>query len=102
MGKASGADCGQILLLDETMPSPLGSTTMMIDHQNLVDFDSQGGDSGGPYYSGSTGHWGLGIHTHSLDPEDETSWYSTLKWGESAYLSHTGVNYDYCITDSCP
>jgi V8-like Glu-specific endopeptidase len=73
----------------------------LIDHQVTVDFDSLGGDSGGPYYASTNGSYAAGIHTHSLDPEDETGWFSTLGYAKSAYKSHTGIDYVYCVTDSC-
>lgn len=106
MGFNSGRDCGVIVDRDETMPSPAwdGGPVRNIDHQVLVNFDSVGGDSGGPYFSDTTGAAGYGLHTHSLDPGDPgypLGWFSTLEWAKSTYESRTGIVYVYCVTDAC-
>jgi hypothetical protein len=64
-----------------------GLSSMWVSHTAEVDFDSAGGDSGGPvfrYPGGGTCRspvHALGTHVHSLDPEDETGWYSPIYWG---------------------
>jgi hypothetical protein len=79
-----------------------------IKHQWTVDFDSTGGDSGGPVYRvvNSTSHTyqAYGTHVHS-DPDPGTKgWYSPVDWGRIAYSEISGTpayNYDICITSSC-
>ncbi len=102
MGEHSGKTCGQIDLLNETMPSPIeGLASKMIDHQVVVDFDSLSGDSGGPYYSATNGSWAVGIHTHSGTTSEQVGWFSSLGWAQRAYENTTGDTYVYCVTDTC-
>lgn len=101
-GRTSGYDCGYIIGTNESRPSEIvGIGTRTIDHQWVVDFDSVGGDSGGPYYETSTGK---GIHTHSTEPGDAghpRGWYSPLDWARVEYNNRWAVTWLYCLNDTC-
>ncbi len=76
-----------------------------------VDFDSTGGDSGGPVFavapSGGINRITLGTHVHS-DPDNQASahgWYSPQDVGRAVYDSVTpGAPYEICsgILSPCP
>lgn len=106
-GITSNKDCGQIVLENVTNQSCVtvsGVTTCKnIDHTWEVNFDSAGGDSGGPYHLGTT--TGFGIHIHSDGPPDyapgNRGWYSPLGWVRTEYFNRFGVFYSYCTSASC-
>lgn len=99
MGAASGRTCGRIRYVSVTRPSVIsGIGTRMIDRQNEVDFDSIGGDSGGPYFLNESGY---GIHIHSGTPSEAKGWYSTMTWMQIEYESRWGQGWTYCLTNSC-
>jgi hypothetical protein len=70
-----------------------------------VDFDSDGGDSGGPIYmnQGSSSHVAYGTHIHSEVGyhAGHHGWYSPIDLGISEYASVSGKTYSLCITASC-
>jgi hypothetical protein len=104
MGRASLLDCGSITDLDETKLSTIdGVGSRTIDHQNVVNFDSAGGDSGGPYYSmvGSTEAKAYGIHIHSGTPSESTGWFSTVGWSAIEYATRWNVVFSLCLSNSC-
>lgn len=111
VGFASGHDCGVITDSDVGHSSPApGFSAMWVNHTVEVNFDSAGGDSGGPvfYYPGGgtccSPVRALGTHVHSLDPEDNTGWFSAYWVGRSAYdglsspVNHT---FNICLSASC-
>jgi hypothetical protein len=100
-GRTSGKDCGIIVQVDVTLPSCVGTTCKNIQHQDEVDFDSTGGDSGGPVYYTFIG---FGTHTHS-DPDgdpDPHGWFTPLNWARYAYeVASGGERYYFCLSSSC-
>lgn len=68
---------------------------LTVHHSYEVTFDASPGDSGAPYFFGSTAY---GIHTDSTDdgaPGTHYAWYSTVGWTLSeAYIS-------YCFNATC-
>lgn len=111
VGRTSGHDCGVITDSDVGHWSAVdGWASMWVTHTVEVNFDSLGGDSGGPvfYYPGGgtccTPVRALGTHVHSLDPADNTGWFSPFWVGRSDYdaipspVNHT---YDLCLSASC-
>jgi hypothetical protein len=71
-----------------------------------VDFDSTGGDSGGPVVApitSSSNKIALGTHVHS--DADGTpgahGWYSPIDVGEYLYRSMHGTGYLVCTTAAC-
>lgn len=98
-GLTSGRTCGSIFITNVDRQSCVGTTCKTIHHMVEVDFDSTSGDSGAPYYFGSSG---LGIHIHS-DPDGPGAhgWYSPLDWAISEYQSRWGIPFTYCLTSAC-
>lgn len=103
--------CGDVYLLDQIREScnPSGTICRDIDHQWEVDFDSTGGDSGGPVYSkpptanDNVSAFGIHVHSENDNGSDPQGWYSPLYYVTQA-LANLGspVNIDhYCITSNC-
>lgn len=96
----TGLHCGVISVRDVTrVVSTAGVASYHIDHQWEVNFDADGGDSGGPYFQGLTAY---GIHADS--PDGVTAgrgWYSTLAWARATYNVRHSVLWDYCTTSAC-
>ena len=103
--------CGQIELVDQSRvscpPAQPYCSYPVIDHQWQVDYDSTGGDSGGPYYTpdGSTNVTFYGTHTHSnVDTCGSLchGWYSPGDWAYTAIFDHLGllISY-YCVNTDC-
>jgi hypothetical protein len=73
-----------------------------------VDFDSTGGDSGGPLFytvpgGGTTNRIALGTHVHS-DPDGTPNahgWYSPIDTGRDTYNALWGYSYTMCFTSAC-
>jgi hypothetical protein len=84
--KSQGVDCRPIL------------------HTWEVNFDSTGGDSGGPMYVRTISQdIALGTHVHS-DPDGTpgaNGWYTPIGWGVDAYRVQFGFTYSICVTASC-
>jgi hypothetical protein len=75
-----------------------------LHHQNVVNFDSLGGDSGGPYYMavGASSAKAYGIHIHSTDPPAVAeSWFSTYEWAGVQLSQEWGIVESLCITSLC-
>lgn len=102
-GIASNLDCGKIVAIDVTNNSCISNNTICraIDHTWELDFDSTGGDSGGPIHAGT--NIGLGIHVHSdVDGSPNArSWYSPLGWVRTEYFNRHGIFYSYCLNAGC-
>lgn len=106
-GITSNKDCGQIVLENVTNQSCVTKNNVVtcknIDHTWEVNFDSAGGDSGGPYHVGIT--TGFGIHIHSDGPPDyapgNRGWYSPLGWVRTEHFNRNGVFYSFCTSASC-
>jgi Trypsin len=94
--------CGHVVEKNVTRPSCVGETNCkLIDYQFEVDFDSVGGDSGGPIYANGQGY---GIHIHSDDADDPAprhGWYSSLEFARSEYFGVSGVTYNFCLISDC-
>lgn len=100
-GITSGKDCGTIAAANVSNPSCVNTTCRTIDHTWEVNFDSTGGDSGGPYHVGIT--TGFGIHIHS-DPDgtpNARGWYSPLGWVRTEFLSRFDVLWGQCLNAAC-
>lgn len=105
-----GPECGQINLRDQNRvscpPSNPSCSSPVIHHQWEVNFDSVGGDSGGPYYDpdASNNVSFYGTHTHSTDPcvSNCHGWYSPGDWVYSAIQDEMQVTIlYYCVNSSC-
>jgi hypothetical protein len=111
VGTTSGHDCGSVRISDVGHWSVVaGWHWMWVSHTVEVDFDSAAGDSGGPVFRYPGGGtccspvWALGTHVHSLDPEDNTGWFSPITRGVGDYNDiPSPVNYTYrlCLTAAC-
>jgi hypothetical protein len=111
VGANSGHDCGIITASDVShVSAAAGWASMTVLHTVEVNFDSLGGDSGGSvfYYPGGgtccTPVRALGVHVHSLDPEDSTGWFSPISTGRSDYdaiPSPVNYTYDICLGAAC-
>lgn len=102
-GITSGHGCGHIAAEVARKQSCLPSgACYWLTQQVLVDFDSRGGDSGGPY------QWiaaGLGIHVHS-DPDNAANpfgWYTRADVASDHFATRFGASYRYkfCLNDAC-
>ncbi len=111
-GRTSGTDNGLINGLYASRQSCVGpplNQCMEVTKTIRVDFDSTGGDSGGPvwYYvflpGGTTAVIAMGTHVHSDDDDDETpyGWYSPIDVGAAQYLANWAYSYTLCVTASC-
>jgi hypothetical protein len=104
-----GRRCGVILRVDDSARSCEHEWTncRWIDHINVADFDSEGGDSGGPVYlkDDSSPNFIIlyGTHVHSgLDSDpDSNSWFSEIGYGLTTLSSMHGVNLQVCLNASC-
>jgi hypothetical protein len=111
----SPKSCGQIVGFDKDKNScddMLPPNCYNIHNQNVVDFDSHGGDSGAPYYSNpDTGSIDAtkmyGVHTHSYkDTECENNpakclgWFSPIDSALGEVSSH-GVDLIPCLNAAC-
>ena len=101
-GVTWGRDCGTIFDANTDNESCINNNSVCrtIHHTWEVDFDSTGGDSGGPYNFGiSTGY---GTHVHS-DPDGPGAhgWYSPLGWGRTAFFQQFGVFWSFCRSSNC-
>jgi hypothetical protein len=98
--------CGSIYLDSVIRDSCVtGYSCRHLYSQWEVDFDSIGGDSGGPVVSGAV-TLAYGIHVHSddeTDPdiEDPHGWYSTVDWIKYTLDVERGVDIEWCITGPC-
>lgn len=94
VGRNSGRTCGDILRTDEAHLSCLNVqlNCRTIDHEYVVDFDSTGGDSGGPVFTLAVYVEAYGIHT---------GWYSTLSMARAQYNTTAGALLNVCTTASC-
>jgi len=104
-------DCGKITHTDVAHWSEVaGMTRMRVLHTIEYDFDSAGGDSGGPVFfypaGGANPVTMLGTHVHSWDEGDplpKRSWATPYLRGRSAYASlfPSGNTYNVCVTAAC-
>ncbi len=110
VGINGGHDCGVITDPDVGNESVVpGLATMWVTHTAEVNFDSLGGDSGGPVFRYPGGGtccspvYALGTHVHSLDLPNELSWYSPIYWGVQDYDALPGPSYTYglCLNSAC-
>lgn len=111
VGLTSGHDCGMITVVTQSNLSEVnGWQDMTVTETTRVNFDSSGGDSGGPvfFYPGGgtccTPVTALGTHVHSEpDATGDEGWFSSYSRGRSAYaaLFPGGQTYNLCLTASC-
>jgi hypothetical protein len=117
-GRNGGYTCGQINALYANRLSCVGprpsETCVTITKTIRVDFDSEGGDSGGPYWyyrnlGPGLGAIALGTHVHSAyeiddgyqDPKPWYGWYSPIDVGAAQYNTNWGISYTLCMTTNC-
>lgn len=114
--------CGQIINTGATKESCAtqpghAEVCNWVHNETVVNFDSTGGDSGGPVYqnpdkSGFDPDYILlyGIHTHSVDDttcDNDASkckgWFSTVDWARAALIVQFTDNdqIDVCVNSSC-
>jgi V8-like Glu-specific endopeptidase len=116
VGITSGHQCGQVTHYPATRLSEVtGYAPMTVNPVATYNFDSTGGDSGGPvfFYWSAGGQSGgtsgpeisaLGTHVHSEPdgPTADESWYSPIQTGSNAYeLQSGGFAYRPCLTAAC-
>jgi hypothetical protein len=116
-GNPAFPPCGKIVQADHWQWSCEGPGTdppcAAIDHEWKVNFDTTGGDSGGPYYSPPNSSWNAslyGIATHSVpdgrctDNDPDTlcrAWYTPATWIDSGF-SAIGVTVSrFCVDADC-
>lgn len=99
-GRTSGWDCGTIVAKNVTKPSCVGTDCRLIDYVVEVDFDSMGGDSGGPIHINSNA---LGTHVDSERPDGpgKHGWYSPLDFARTTYYDLHGISYNVCTSSDC-
>lgn len=99
-GRTSGWDCGTIVRKNVTKPSCVLTDCRLIDYTVEVDFDSKGGDSGGPVHISNNA---LGTHVDSELPDGpgKHGWYSPLDFARSTYYDVTGLSYNVCTSSDC-
>ena len=109
-GVTSGTDAGAINAGYANRLSCLPSgLCMTVTQTRRVDFDSTGGDSGGPYwyphYTGGSNVVAIGTHVHSedetQDPPPWYGWYSPIDKGAAGFDALWPYTYTLCITASC-
>lgn len=111
-GRASGTDHGLINGLYASRQSCVGppiNQCMTVTQTIRVDFDSIGGDSGGPvwYYvpaSPGLNVIAMGTHVHSDDEDVDPTpfgWYSPIDVGAAQYNTNWGITYSLCTTPGC-
>jgi hypothetical protein len=116
IGRTSQRDCGEIREggLEQNRITTVSGYIRHLHNQMVVNIDSQGGDSGGPYYMpiGASSAKAYGIHIHSTDPpygpmpwdelgEGPEGWFSTMEWSAVQLSSEWGVIIGACITATC-
>lgn len=114
-GITSLRDCGEITDVDvahiSRVQMPDGTiVTKTIDRTWEVNFDSAGGDSGGPIFAlpatPSAAHIAFGTHVHSAEGYDPTlgipGWYSPYDIGRNDWQALTGLMFNICLSASCP
>ena len=108
VGRTSGHDCGVVSeWLVGRASKVAGYAQMWVTHSTTVNFDSLGGDSGGPvfYYDngGTTGSVvALGTHVHSEEGSGANEgWFSGFFTGSNYYESLWGISYEPCETAAC-
>jgi hypothetical protein len=113
-GWRSNKDCGQIvkpLSTNESCAVSVGGTSRCVDINATIElnFDSIGGDSGGPVFSDVSENVGYGIHIHSDDEDDPIppgqatyrSWYAPLDLAKSTLANIAGLSISYCVDSNC-
>ena len=95
-GATSGHRCGTIELTNRTKDVD-GRT---IDHQWVVDFDACPGDSGGPYFLGTTAYGSHTDSTSGCEPSTNQAWYSPIEWMLDV-LETRGHPVALCTTATC-
>jgi V8-like Glu-specific endopeptidase len=108
VGRTSGHDCGIISeWLVGRASKVSGYERMWVTLSTTVNFDSLGGDSGGPvFYYDSGGTTGsvvaLGTHVHSEEGSGANEgWFSGIYRGSAYYEELWGVWYAPCETAAC-
>lgn len=118
-GRNGGHTCGLINALYANRLSCVGTPPntqcVTVTRTIRVDFDSVGGDSGGPvYYPTYNPYTGtvaiaLGTHVHSeyeiddgyQDPPPWYGWYSPIDVGAAQFNSNWGYTYTLCTSAAC-
>jgi hypothetical protein len=100
-GAKTGFWCGNITLENRTRDVD-GKN---IEHQWVVNFDADGGDSGGPYltYANTSDARAWGIHSDSLPddtPPGGEAWYSPMGWVFDTLIAN-GTPVVLCIDADC-
>jgi hypothetical protein len=102
-GAHTGKTCGTIVNDDVMRESCIQNETncVTINHTWEVDFDSTGGDSGGPIHVGIS--TGMGTHVHSVvdGVTPARGWYSPLQWVQIETSQSTGTTWRFCLNSSC-
>jgi hypothetical protein len=108
--------CGQIVGFDKDKNScddDSPPNCFVIHNENVVDFDSHGGDSGAPYYTNpDTGDIDAtkvyGIHTHSYkdqecenNPDKCLGWFSPIDSALGEISSKFGIDLVPCLNAGC-
>ncbi len=108
VGRTSGHDCGVVSEWKVGRASKVsGYSQMWVTDSTTVNFDSLGGDSGGPvfYYDngGTTGPVAvLGTHVHSEEGSGANEgWFSGFFEGSSNYNALWGISYWPCMDAAC-
>jgi len=106
--RASGHDCGVVTEWQVGRASKVsGYSQMWVTDSTTVNFDSIGGDSGGPvFYYDSGGTTGpviaLGTHVHSEEGSGANEgWFSGIFQGSTNYNAMWGISYAPCGTAAC-
>lgn len=108
-GRTTGTMNGRINGLYASRDSCVGLTCMTVTKTIMVNFDSEGGDSGGPvfYYAPSpaVGVIAMGTHVHSEDEDNPAlapfyGWYSPVDVGAAQYDEFFGT-YTLCTQANC-
>jgi len=119
-GRNGGYTCGHINALYANRLSCVGTppatTCVTVTKTIRVNFDSEGGDSGGPMFmftspppTYTTYVLAMGTHVHSeyeepgpyQDPQPWYGWYSPVDVGAAQFNSNWGYTYSLCTTASC-
>lgn len=107
-----GGHIVKVLGSNESVAYAKGSSTPQsrtIKKTIELDFDSTGGDSGGPVFSDLTESVGYGLHVHSdvdddpIPPGQDTrrSWYTPLDAARATLIDRRGVSITWCTTSTC-
>jgi len=98
-------DCGQIAVEDVMNESEARGTSKTIMRTWEVNFDSDGGDSGGPVYMNGAGStkiaFGTHVHSETGYVPAHHGWYSTYVVGQLEYADVSGKYYNICLSSSC-